>query len=90
MDRREDQSGERDFTEERSGCGGPDSSRGGSPETADETSDGEDVESKPEWKFVNRMPIYDKISDFIRLSIKTAEQQLKADRRKLRKLQYGS
>lgn len=46
--------------------------------------------SEPEWVYRNQLPIYDRMGEIIRLTIKATEQQLKADRRKLRKLQYGS
>lgn len=46
--------------------------------------------SKPEWVYRDQLPIHTRMSEIIRLTIKATEQQLKADRRKLRKLQYGS
>lgn len=47
-------------------------------------------EPEPEWKYRKRFPIHDRMSEIIKLTIKATEQQLAADRRKLRKLQYGS
>jgi hypothetical protein len=43
-----------------------------------------------EWKYQESFPIYGRMKQLINLTIKATEQQLVADRRKLRKLQYGS
>lgn len=45
---------------------------------------------KHEWVYKNRLPIYDRMAEVVKLTIDATKQQLEADRRKLRRLQYGS
>ena len=47
-------------------------------------------EPQPEWVYRRQLPIHNRMAEIIKLTIQATEQQLKADRRKLRKLQYGS
>jgi hypothetical protein len=44
---------------------------------------------KPEWKFRKNLPIQERMAEVIRLTIKASQQQLAAERKKLRKMQYG-
>ena len=41
------------------------------------------------WKYTTRLPIYDRMSEILKLAITATEKQLEAERRKLRKMQYG-
>jgi hypothetical protein len=45
---------------------------------------------KPEWKHRTRFPIQDRMAEVIRLTIKATQSQIEVERKKLRKLQYGS
>ena len=45
---------------------------------------------KHEWVYKNRLPIYDRIGEVVKLAIDATKQQVESDRRKLRRLQYGS
>jgi len=50
------------------------------------------VEAKPqyEWVYKKHLPIHNRIAEVVKLTLDAAKQQLEVDRRKLRKLQYGS
>jgi hypothetical protein len=45
---------------------------------------------KPEWKFVNRLPIQDRTVEVLRLTAKAMEQQIKIEQKKLARLKYGT
>jgi len=52
------------------------------------------VEEEPEkpkhnWQYKKRLPIYDRMSEILKLAITATEKQVEAERRKLEKLQYG-
>jgi hypothetical protein len=64
---------------------------GGDPEATDQgTHPEEPVKPQHEWVYKNRLPIYDRMAEVVKLTIDVTKQQLESDRRKLRKLQYGS
>lgn len=88
MDRREDQSGEGDLGQEGQGNSEPGQGSTGSSESTDQATDGDAV--KPEWKHRTRFPIQDRMSEVIRLTIKATQSQIELERKRLRKLQYGS
>jgi hypothetical protein len=68
-----------------------DNPQGEHPETTDQdTNPEEPVKPKHEWVFRNRLPIYDRIGEVVKLAIDATKQQLESDRRKLKRLQYGS
>ena len=98
MGRRKDQPGEGHPGQEGQGGGNPNEGSDGDGEATDQATDDAAVEGeaaeeeerpKYNWKFKERLPIYDEMSKVINLTIKAAEKQLEADRRKLRKIQYG-
>lgn len=45
---------------------------------------------KADWKYVEQLGIQRRTTDVLRLAIKATGQQLEAERKKLRKLTYGS
>ena len=45
---------------------------------------------KPEWKFKQQLPIQERMADVIRKAKAAAEAQLVLERKRLRKMQYGS
>jgi len=45
---------------------------------------------KPEWKFRKNLPIQERMAEVIRLTIEASRKQIEAERKKLRKMQYGS
>ena len=88
MDRHENQSGDGDLSQERQSSGEPVEGSGGGSDTADQAADGEPV--KPEWKFRKNLPIQERMAEVIRLTIEASRKQIEAERKKLRKMQYGS
>jgi hypothetical protein len=47
-------------------------------------------EVSPEWKFRRQLPIQERMAEVVRLTIKATRSQIEAERKRLRKLQYGS
>ena len=45
---------------------------------------------KPGWRYAKQLGIQTRTADVVRLAIKATTQQLEAERRKLKKLTYGS
>lgn len=45
---------------------------------------------RPEWKFRKNLPIQERMADVIRKTIAASQEQLKLERKRLRKMQYGS
>lgn len=45
---------------------------------------------KPGWRYANRLGIQGRTADVLRIAIKATGQQLEAERKKLKKLTYGS
>jgi hypothetical protein len=45
---------------------------------------------KAQWAYKERLPIHNRMKEVVGLTIKAAQAELEAARRKLRKLHYGS
>lgn len=45
---------------------------------------------RPEWRYANHLGIHRRMKEIIQLSMATTKKQLEHERRKLRKLKYGS
>ena len=88
MDRYEDKPGEGDPSEEGQGSGEQGQSPGGDSGPVDQASDRENV--TPKWKFQKNLPIQGRMADVIRQTIEATKKQIEAERKKLRKMQYGS
>jgi hypothetical protein len=48
------------------------------------------VKPQAQWVYKERLPIQDRMKEVVQLTIKAAESELVAARKKLRRMQYGS
>jgi hypothetical protein len=86
MDRREDQSGDRDLGQTDPGNGEPDPGTGGHSEAANEAPDGV---KRPSWEYKNDFGINVKMKEMLKATLVASESELDRLRKKLNKLQYG-
>jgi hypothetical protein len=85
MDRRENQSGNRDFGEKGESLGEQAQGSGGDSESTSETASN----VKAEWKYQKEFPIQGRMREVVKSAIEATKAELAKNRKKLRKLQYG-
>ena len=86
MDRQSDKSGDGHPPEEGSRDGQPPEGAGDHRQESDEATH----HVKPSWRFANQLGIQRRTAEILRLAIKATGQQLEAERKRLKKLTYGS